>query len=528
MPDLPVNAATKPRVKRASATVSPAIDIITAIKHPKLIADDISPAQEVILRALYGLPLQEGRFETRFFDSAACRFHWEYETALDMWKRCTGRASYEPFEYREAMLVCGRRSGKTSKVASNVVIYEANFRQHALGKGEEGDAFIISQSKKQAKKAFKYTLNRQEGSPVLKANIIGEVRSGGTTPEYDLKNDITVGVWPCSFRSTRGPSGICAVCDEVAFWRDDDTGANPAAEVISALRPSMATFPHAKLIQITSPYAKAGMVWDVFRKRDEHHEVLCWLQPSWELNPIIPTEFLKAEYRRDSDHFMREYGAEFYESASNFLPPEAVDACVAKNVISNLPVHGRFYSAALDVGFTSDAFGFCLSHVTEQGKVVEDYIESWRGSRAKPVQFEPVLDAIAGVMRRYGCSTIGGDRVCSEPVKQYLAKKGIRFEQQTTLGTRAQTIYSGFRALVVGGRIELLDHPAGNLQLKRLELIVSSGGNQRVEASQGHDDIAVVRALAAFRSVQAPSEFSTCEFIAPDRIRDESHWRRIA
>ena len=43
----------------------------------------------------------------------------------------------------------------------------------------------------------------------------------------------------------RGYTCIAALCDEIAFWRSDESSANPDAEIIAALRPAMATIPGA-------------------------------------------------------------------------------------------------------------------------------------------------------------------------------------------------------------------------------------------------------------------------------------------
>ena len=77
----------------------------------------------------------------------------------------------------------------------------------------------------------------------------------------------------------------------------------------------------------------------------------------------------------------------------------------------------------------------------------------------------------------------------------------MEFVQATTLGTRAAPIWSTLRTLVTSREMELLDDPQTVAELKRLELIVTSGGNQRVEASTGHDDRAVVLALASHQAV---------------------------
>ena len=54
--------------------------------------------------------------------------------------------------------------------------------------------------------------------------------------------------------------------DSGSYWNDE--GANPDAEVIKAIRPSMATIPNAMLLLASSPYARKGVLWDMHR---QHH-----------------------------------------------------------------------------------------------------------------------------------------------------------------------------------------------------------------------------------------------------------------
>ena len=98
--------------------MKPSIDIIQAIEDPNIIGDVISPAQEAALRVLYGLPL-EGEHRK-------------------LANRCASKTWLPGTEYRESAFICGRRSGKSDKLAANVAIYEAFFRNHKLSPGETG------------------------------------------------------------------------------------------------------------------------------------------------------------------------------------------------------------------------------------------------------------------------------------------------------------------------------------------------------------------------------------------------------
>ena len=481
------------------------LDIVQALREPRLIGDSISIAQEAALRALYGLPMSE--------------------TQESIFVRATGRESYQPREYRESSFIVGRRGGKSSKLAANIAVYEACFRKYDLAQGEQGYVVALSPTKKQSAVVFRYVLARLSNSPTLRRMIKGEPMKD----EVSLTNGVTIGVWPCNFRSVRGISIVCAICDEIAFWSDDISGSNPSPEVLRALRPAMANFPNAKLVKISSPFAKSGIVWEDWRDRDKHPETLVWKLDSATMNPKLDRDFLAQEEQRDPEFYAREYGAEFYESATSLISAEAIECCIVRDRFELLPAAEHSYTAALDAAFRGDNFAFCVVH-REDEKVVQDFLCTWRGSKARPVNLSETLSQIAETLNRFGISTVFGDQFCSEPIRQSLRTMGIDFEQVKTLGTGGAPIWTSLRTLITSGRIELLDDSATLSELKKLELVVTSGGNQRVEAATGHDDRAVALALASHEAVSQPSRREPwCEAltIAVDPAEDERLWATI-
>lgn len=84
--------------------------------------------------------------------------------------------------------------------------------------------------------------------------MLAELIERETAEAIDLTNGVTVEIMAASFRSVRGYTLIAALCDEIAFWRSDDS-ANPDVEIIAALRPAIATIPSAMLLCASSPYA---------------------------------------------------------------------------------------------------------------------------------------------------------------------------------------------------------------------------------------------------------------------------------
>jgi hypothetical protein len=327
--------------------------IIEAVGDHRLIGDALGPAQVTALKALYGEPLTDDE--------------------LALYRLATEREAYLPREYREASFICGRRSGKSSKLAGNIAVYEAVFRQHNFARGERGHVVVIATTTKQPAVVYDYILARLEGSPTLRRLIAGEPRAD----EVELTNGITISVWPCSFRSIRGISIVCAICDEIAFWKDAETNANPASEVLKAIRPAMATFPNAKLVKISSPFAKQGVIWDDFQARHKRDDLLVWRLDSLTMNTSLDAQFIAGELVRDKEFAEREYFANFFESSTGFLPPETVDAAIVPGRYELAPNPDCFYSAAVDVAFHSDGFGFSLVARTPEGRIIQNVLRCW-------------------------------------------------------------------------------------------------------------------------------------------------------
>ena len=119
-------------------------------------------------------------------------------------------------QFSEGTLICGRRSGKSDRLAANVAVFEAATGGHekSLTIGERGHIVLIAQDKRAARVLYQYILAKLENSLLL-SQLIQDVRK----EEIDLTNNLTISIFPCSFRATRGFSIPVAILDEVAFFR---------------------------------------------------------------------------------------------------------------------------------------------------------------------------------------------------------------------------------------------------------------------------------------------------------------------
>ena len=161
---------------------------------------------------------------------------------------------------RELWVIAGRRAGKDS-VASAIGAWFGSFPSYEglLRPGETASIICLAVDRQQAKIVLKYTKAFFERIPLLAGLVTRETADG-----MELSSGAELSVMSSNFRSVRGRTIACGMLDELAFWRSDDS-ANPDAEIYQALIPGLATLPGAMLIGMSSPYRRAGLLYEKWR-----------------------------------------------------------------------------------------------------------------------------------------------------------------------------------------------------------------------------------------------------------------------
>ena len=447
------------------------LDIVQFIEHPDLLNDQsLSALQRAILKSIYGLVLSQ--------------------TELELYCAGTGRATYEATENREATIIAGRRSGKTSKIAAPIAIYEA-FRDHGLPQGEEAYVMLLAPQIAQARIAFRNIRRYLRGSRILSRRIVHE-----TKDEIKLDNGITICCYPCSYVAVRGVTIVAAICDEMAFWRHEVSAANPEHEILDALHPGMANVVRPKLIKVSTPFNRQGILWTESQRRQEL-DFPVWQVSTMEMNPAISAAEFEVQRKRDEQKFRREFMAIFSENITSWIDPEILDRCIVRGRTELPHVPGAFYVAAIDPAFSHDDFAFNISHALADRTIVLDLLVRWRGTKKAPLGFEMVLQEIKYHLDRYGIVDVIGDQYCAPVIRQHLLKLGIYY-QDFRFGshTRAE-IFGNLKHLLIQVKIELLDNPDALSQLRSLEERAMDGGRIDIQPfGTMRDDLAVVVAMS--------------------------------
>jgi hypothetical protein len=455
------------------------VDIITAIRDQRLINDrEISPAQEALLRSIYGLP---------FADDAQ----------LAIFRAATGRAEFEytPQIFRDVSVLAGRRSGKTTKICANLAVYEACIASHPIPIGERAVVCVIAPTEKQARITFAIIRGKIERSPTL-ASLIANTRAGQSESLIELSNSIDISVAAAHSKHVRGPAYVCGILEEAAFFRDSETGSYNLDEIILAIRPGMLTLPDSKLIRVSSPWSKTGPCWDDYHLRDERPDTLSWKLPSWEMNPALPAKELERERKRDVDYFNREYGAEFVDAAEALIASADVDAAIRSGVRETPPNQQLKYYAAIDASGLGgrDRFAFMIGHAAVKGNsgvgLALDCLRLW--SRDSVTH---VLDEVAILARSYRVHSITCDQFAFAYLKELLRQKNLEAVQLPFTVRSKTEIFVKLKTDFVQGRIQLLDNQQLRRELVFLEARRTSGGNVSIGGGREHDDLACALAV---------------------------------
>jgi len=261
-----------------------------------------------------------------------------------IFKQCTDRESPPPNGAKETYIIVGRRGGK-SFVSALIGVFIGCFFSFVeyLTTGERGVVLILAVDKAQAKVVFNYARGIIDAIPALRRMV-----TAWRADEVELSNDITIAVKTSDYRSVRGVTIVCCVCDEVAFW--DSQGVNPDTAVFSALRSAMATIPIAKLICISTGYAQVGVLYDMHKqyhgKNDD--EILVWQADTRTMNPTISEALIEKELERDPEAARAEWLGEFRQDVTAAFTLEMIEACTVPGRVELLPSPHVFYFAFVD------------------------------------------------------------------------------------------------------------------------------------------------------------------------------------
>jgi hypothetical protein len=280
---------------------------------------------------------------------------------------------------------------------------------------------------------------------------------------------------------------VAVIATEAAFWQTNEGSGNPDSEILNAVRPSLATT-HGPLIIITSPYARKGEVWDVYRRHygpQGDPLILVAQGASRDFNPTLSEGVVQRALERDHAAGSAEYLAQFRVDIESFIAREVVETAVVPGRYELPPNNGANYVAFCDPsGGSNDSFTLAIAHGDTDGRGILDVIREQR----PPFSPDAVVQEFAALLKRYGIMKVQGDRYGGDWPAERFRAHGMTYVQSERPKSQ---IYGELLPLLNSGRVELLNHARLVAQLCDLERRTSRGGKDSIDHTPGgHDDLA--------------------------------------
>lgn len=433
------------------------VTIRDAMTDPALFGDvfgaDSFASWRALLAGFYGLPLEDAEAET--------------------FKALTDRSEAPQGAADELWLAVGRRGGK-SHVAALLAIYEACLHDHRdkLAPGEVATCMVIASDRRQARAVMRYISGLVNENPMLRRMVVRE-----NSEQIEFANRAAIEVHTASHRAVRGYTLSAAILDEIAFWHVE--GANPDVEIIAALRPALATL-GGKLVALSSPYARRGVLWDQYRRHFGHDSpVLVAQAPSRTLNPGLPERVVDDAMKDDAARASAEYLAQFRSDISSLIDPELIKQATRPKPLETPWASKTLYRAFTDpAGGGADEFTVAIGHL-DRDAVVIDAVRGLHGSPAT------IAKEYAAFLKSYGIRRVTGDRYAGRWPRDEFEKHGIAYDVSEL---DRSGLYLEALAAFNSGCVELPPDAKLSRQLEALERRTGRSGRDMIDHPPGGND----------------------------------------
>jgi hypothetical protein len=203
---------------------------------------------------------------------------------------------------KRALLLCARQTGKTTTTAL-MALHRALYESSAL-------VIVVSPSQRQSAemlRTIRLLHAKLEGVPELGAESVLKI---------EFSNGSRILALPGTEKTVRGFAGAAlVVIDECARVSDD---------LLSAVRPMIATKSDAALIFLSTPAGRRGIFFEAWTHGgDDWHRV----EVTADQCPRISKEFLAEELRNlGPTEFSQEYGLQFIETTDAMFLSATIEA----------------------------------------------------------------------------------------------------------------------------------------------------------------------------------------------------------
>lgn len=443
-------------------------DIMTFVRSPRYLNfDDLGitlyPMQAIILKCFYRGTVGNEKIALTDEEMALLRRTGQ-EQVIEKYNSGA--------EFRELVLVLGRRSGKDFLTAI-IALYESMkllelpggcpLKYYKLAEGQPIHILTVATASDQAKILFSEMKVKMQNSPYFhnkvghmesdkiwlltpsdKKNIRNLLDNGMKQMAESIKGSIVVMSGHSNSDSLLGKRTYAILLDEVASYKSTGGSASDS-RIYAALGPMQADFSRtigidddgdpikvldSKIISISSPRGESGKLYQLYKSAGEVEQRLAFRLPTWEVNLGITQKLLRKEFSDMSTvDFAMEYGAQFAGTAGErFISDIYVDRCFELGADWQEPVVGRpgvGYYAHLDPASTSHNYALIVLHIEDRYRVKEDmngvmrkekvkyfivdHIKTWKPDVNKAISVFEVDEYVINLARRFKFTMVSYD-----------------------------------------------------------------------------------------------------------------------
>ncbi len=289
------------------------------------------------------------------------------------------------------------------------------------------------------------------------------------------------------------------VIDEFSAW-PDTPGPRRFWESLSS---AMAKMPASRMLVVTSAGDPRSLAFEVLEhaRGNDLWRTSEWSGPSpW----ADPARLAEQRARLPQPVYAALFLNQWVEAEGAFLDAGAIRRAFTLPGPS-APVDGRAYVGSLDLGLVSDRTVLAVGH-REGSDVHLDFLQAWKGSKARPVSLAEVRDAVLAAHRRYKLRGLHFDRWQAHRLVEELSSEGVPCRAfEFTSGSKQRYSAALLQSLNEG---TLRLYEPGNLEdeLRGLTIRTTGSGWTFDHGRRGHDDQSVALALLVLQlSADAPS-----------------------
>jgi hypothetical protein len=239
------------------------------------------------------------------------------------------------------------------------------------------------------------------------------------------------------------------------------------------------------LIGISSPYRKAGLLYERHRKcfAQNDDRTLVIQASTMQLNPAFDPQVVADALADDPAAARAEYLGEFRDDIGSYVPIELIEGLVDIGVSVRPPNDSTEYVAFVDVasGTGQDSFALAIAHIGEGDNIIVDLTHEIR----PPFSSDQAIFDVVNIARSYNVPKVVGDMYGAGLTVSAFARFNMAYEFVEQ--DRSQ-LYVEVLPLLTAGRVRLPDNRKLVVQFTGLERHTSSGGKDRIDHGRNSRD----------------------------------------